>query len=66
MLFLFLSVLLFCAACSGDENDAYNTYQVDCTNWLISGSELSAVEGVPVKLTGRTGTTYDAYHRCQW
>ena len=58
--FLILSVLLFCAACSDDENDVYKTYLVTVQLAYPSGSELSAVEGVPVKLTGSTGTTYDA------
>ena len=58
--FLILSVLLFCAACSDDENDVYKTYLGTVQLAYPSGSELSAVEGVPVKLTGSTGTTYDA------
>lgn len=57
---LMLSVLFFLAACSDKEDDVYRTYPVVVQLAYPSGSELEAAEGIAVKLTGNTGTAYDA------
>lgn len=58
-LFAMLSVLLFCGACSDDNNDGgYKTYQVAVQVAYPSGSKWS-IEELPVKLTDSNGTTYD-------
>ncbi|MCI1682981.1 MAG: DUF4876 domain-containing protein [Bacteroides sp.] len=59
-IFLILSIVLFFTSCSDDNDNAYKTFPVTVQLTYPSDSELTAVEGVAVKLTGSSGTTYDA------
>nr|WP_239059596.1 DUF4876 domain-containing protein [Bacteroides sp. 224] len=49
-----------CYGCSDDDDNGYKTYDVSVQLVYPEGSELSAIEGLTVKLTSSSGTSYDA------
>jgi len=58
--YLLIGALFFCASCTDNDKEEYKTYAVAIQLVYPDGSELSAVEGVPVKLKSSTGTIFDA------
>ena len=58
-LFVMLSALLFCYACSDDDNNGYKTYQLTMQVVYPSNADWN-LDGLTVKLTDGNGVTYDA------